>query len=234
MNLLLTNDDGVDAAGLAALLLASESLGHSMIVAPERCHSGGGHQVTTHEPIRLSRRDDTCYAIDGTPADCVRVALEHLARKTDWVLFAGINHGGNLGADLYMSGTAAADREECCTANRELPCHIIIARESTRSIGAARLLADPRSCGTWSHAPVAARNVLERQPAALAGRRGRSPNRVLPDRSLAPAGRLRNRRRAPHVQGELSRAPAAAKSGDRYRHLLRQRLDFDIDREGLK
>jgi 5'-nucleotidase len=110
MNLLLTNDDGVDAEGLAALRMAAESLGRPFIVAPERCHSGGGHQVTTHGPIRLSRRDETCYAIDGTPADCVRVALDRIHQKTDWVL-AGINHGGNLGADLYMSGTAAAVRE---------------------------------------------------------------------------------------------------------------------------
>ena len=110
MNFLLTNDDGVDAAGLAALRMAAEMIGRPFIVAPDKCHSGGGHQVTTHGPIRLARRVETCYTIDGTPADCVRVALEHIARNTDWVL-AGINHGGNLGADLYMSGTAAAVRE---------------------------------------------------------------------------------------------------------------------------
>ncbi len=110
MKLLLTNDDGVDAEGLAALRMAAEAIGQPFIVAPDRCHSGGGHQVTTHSPIRLARRSESCYAIDGTPADCVRVALEHVVPMTDWVL-AGINHGGNLGADLYMSGTAAAVRE---------------------------------------------------------------------------------------------------------------------------
>lgn len=110
MNFLLTNDDGVDAAGLAALRMAAESLGRPVIVAPDKCHSGSGHQVTTHGPIHLARRDEGCSTIDGTPADCVRVALELVARNTDWVL-AGINHGGNLGADLYMSGTAAAVRE---------------------------------------------------------------------------------------------------------------------------
>jgi len=110
MNLLLTNDDGIDAEGLEALRLAAESFGQILIVAPERCHSGGGHQVTTHSPIRLMRHGEMQYAIDGTPADCVRVALDRVAPNTDWVL-AGINHGGNLGADLYMSGTAAAVRE---------------------------------------------------------------------------------------------------------------------------
>lgn len=110
MKLLLTNDDGVDAAGLAALRMAAEAIGQPLIVAPERCHSGCGHQVTTRSPIRVARRSETCCAIDGTPADCVRVALDHIAPQIDWVL-AGINHGGNLGTDLYMSGTAAAVRE---------------------------------------------------------------------------------------------------------------------------
>jgi 5'-nucleotidase len=110
MHFLLTNDDGIDAAGLAALWVAAETLGKPLIVAPAVCHSGGGHRVTTHEPIRVLRRDESCYAIEGTPADCVRLALDRLAPAIDWVL-AGINHGGNLGADLYMSGTAAAVRE---------------------------------------------------------------------------------------------------------------------------
>jgi len=112
LQLLLTNDDGVDAEGLAALAQAVASLTPlpPLVVAPEFCHSGGGHQVTTRQPIRLSRRSEHCLAIDGTPADCVRVALDRLNPRIDWVL-AGINHGGNLGADLYMSGTVAAARE---------------------------------------------------------------------------------------------------------------------------
>jgi 5'-nucleotidase len=110
MRLLLTNDDGIDAAGLAALRAAAEPLGHPLVVAPDQCHSGGGHQVTTHGPIRVNRRDERSFVIEGTPADCVRVALDRLSPDCTWVL-AGINHGGNLGADLYMSGTAAAVRE---------------------------------------------------------------------------------------------------------------------------
>jgi 5'-nucleotidase len=110
MHLIVTNDDGIDAAGLAALRAAAETLARPLVVAPSRCHSGGGHQITTHAFIRVDRRDDACFVIEGTPADCVRVALDRLAPETEWVL-AGINHGGNLGVDLYMSGTAAAVRE---------------------------------------------------------------------------------------------------------------------------
>lgn len=110
MKLLLTNDDGVDADGLAALRIAAETLGRPLVVAPAECHSGGGHRVTTHSPIRLTQRDPRCWITDGTPADCVRLALHRVAADVDWIL-AGINHGGNLGADVYMSGTVAAVRE---------------------------------------------------------------------------------------------------------------------------
>src|SRR5436190_2321681 len=99
LKLLLSNDDGIDAEGLAALRTAAEAVGVPHIVAPDRCHSGCGHQVTTHHPIRITRRDARSFVTDGTPADCVRVALDRLVADADWVL-AGINHGGNLGADL--------------------------------------------------------------------------------------------------------------------------------------
>ncbi|MBS0267071.1 MAG: 5'/3'-nucleotidase SurE [Planctomycetes bacterium] len=110
MNFLLTNDDGIDAAGLAALRTAALPLGQPWVVAPEHCHSGCGHQVTTHNPIRFSQQAHDTFTTNGTPADCVRVALDRLETPMDWVL-SGINHGGNLGADLYMSGTVAAVRE---------------------------------------------------------------------------------------------------------------------------
>lgn len=110
MKLLLTNDDGFDAAGLAALARAAEEIAPPLLVAPAECHSGGGHRVTTHGPIRLNRRDELLYIVDGTPADCVRVALDRISPDADWVL-AGINHGGNLGSDVYLSGTVAAVRE---------------------------------------------------------------------------------------------------------------------------
>jgi 5'-nucleotidase len=110
MNFLLTNDDGIDAEGLAALAEAAAPLGSAVWVAPDSHHSGCGHRVTTDRAIGLSRRADMRWAIDGTPADCVRVALAHLAPGVDWVL-SGLNHGGNLGADVFHSGTVAAVRE---------------------------------------------------------------------------------------------------------------------------
>jgi 5'-nucleotidase len=110
--LLLTNDDGVDAAGLAALRAVAREISSQppITVAPEECHSGAGHRVTTLGPLRVGRRDEQIFTTSGTPADCVRLALGAVAPDVDWIL-AGINHGGNLGADVFMSGTVAAVRE---------------------------------------------------------------------------------------------------------------------------
>lgn len=110
MKLLLTNDDGIDAPGLQALCAAATELGEAVIVAPAGAYSGCSHQVTTHAPIPVERREPGRYAVSGTPADCVRVSLARLAMDAEWVL-AGINAGGNLGADVWHSGTVAAVRE---------------------------------------------------------------------------------------------------------------------------
>ena len=110
MTLILTNDDGIDAPGIQALLQAVSQFDRTVIVAPQAPHSGCGHQVTTTKPIHVQERSPIEYAIGGTPADCIRLALNHLAPKPAWVL-SGINAGGNLGADVYISGTVAAVRE---------------------------------------------------------------------------------------------------------------------------
>ena len=110
MKFLVTNDDGVDAPGIAALADAAQRFGEVIIVAPEAAHSGCGHRVTTDDLIRIEKRDGRSHAISGTPADCVRVGLTELARDADWIL-SGINSGGNLGVDVLMSGTVAAVRE---------------------------------------------------------------------------------------------------------------------------
>jgi 5'-nucleotidase len=110
MKLLLTNDDGVDAAGLAALLAAARGLGEPVVVAPAGPQSGVSHTVTTGAAVRVEDRGPARLAVRGTPADCVRVGLHRLCPDAGWVL-AGINHGGNLGADVYYSGTVAAVRE---------------------------------------------------------------------------------------------------------------------------
>ena len=110
MKFLLTNDDGIDAPGLQALFEAATPLGESVLVAPTAALSGCSHRVTTDAPFRVCRRQPSRYAVEGTPADCVRVGLHRLVPDAAWVL-SGINNGGNLGADVHHSGTVAAVRE---------------------------------------------------------------------------------------------------------------------------
>jgi 5'-nucleotidase len=122
MALILTNDDGIDAPGIKALqkalnllpLPSQDSGGNEdtiiVIVAPQDHLSGCGHQVTTGKPIEVEQRSESAYAVGGTPADCVRLAISQISDDVEWVL-SGINAGGNLGVDVYISGTVAAVRE---------------------------------------------------------------------------------------------------------------------------
>ncbi|MEH2295865.1 5'/3'-nucleotidase SurE [Nostoc sp.] len=109
MTIILTNDDGIDAPGIQALLKAVNGK-NVIIAAPVDPQSGCGHQVTTTRAINLQRRSENEYAIAGTPADCVRIAIAQIAADIKFVL-SGINAGGNLGVDAYISGTVAAVRE---------------------------------------------------------------------------------------------------------------------------
>lgn len=110
MKFLLTNDDGIEADGLAALAEAASAAGETVIVAPAAPQSGMSHVVTWDGRVRLEQRGPHRFAVHGTPADCTRLALLRVASDFQWIL-SGINHGGNLGVDLYYSGTVAAVRE---------------------------------------------------------------------------------------------------------------------------
>lgn len=110
MQLLLTNDDGIDAPGLAALEDIARRFGRPTIIAPAQALSGCSHRVTTDRPLQVRACGASRYCVDGTPADCVRLAIDQIAPAATWVL-SGINAGGNLGVDVYHSGTVAAARE---------------------------------------------------------------------------------------------------------------------------
>ncbi len=94
----------------ALWLKAAEGLGECVVLAPRQPLSGCSHQVTTHEPLGVERRGPSRYSLSGTPADCVRIGLRQLVPDAGCVL-SGINQGGNLGSDVFYSGTVAAVRE---------------------------------------------------------------------------------------------------------------------------
>jgi len=110
LRILVTNDDGWDAPGLAVLKSLAAELGEVYMLAPRDPHSSAGHRVTEDSSLLLAEIGLNEFTLAGTPADCVRVALTTVFQDIDWV-FSGINRGGNLGSDLYTSGTVAAARE---------------------------------------------------------------------------------------------------------------------------
>jgi 5'-nucleotidase len=115
MRILITNDDGIHAAGLSALYQALRPLGEVTAIAPERPRSACGHAITLHKPLRIRSVEipggGVGYASNGTPADCVALGVsDHLGGVPDLVV-SGINLGPNLGVDMTYSGTVAAAME---------------------------------------------------------------------------------------------------------------------------
>lgn len=111
MNILISNDDGIESPGILLLAAALESLGHVTVVAPQRERSTSGHSLTLHKPLRCYEVRPNYYAISGSPADCVYMATRLLMKKKPDIVVSGINKGANLGNDIYYSGTVAAARE---------------------------------------------------------------------------------------------------------------------------
>jgi len=108
---LLTNDDGYQAAGLKALAEELRAIAQVSIVAPSWERSGAAQSLTLRQPIVCHATGENEWAIDGTPADCVIVALHKLLKEPPDLVISGINHGANLGENVYYSGTVGAARE---------------------------------------------------------------------------------------------------------------------------
>src|SRR3954452_5053413 len=111
MRFLITNDDGILAHGIECLIEAATPLGEVYVVAPDREQSATSHSLTLHHPVRPVKRAERRWQVDGTPTDCVMLAVEALmGARPDFVL-SGINHGQNMGEDVLYSGTVAAAME---------------------------------------------------------------------------------------------------------------------------
>ena len=111
MKIILTNDDGIDAPGLQSLLGCVQDERKIIIVAPTQPQSGIAHKVTTRSPIRVNKLGSNRYSVDGTPSDCVHLALTGFLDDEPDLVVSGINHGANLGDDVIYSGTVAAALE---------------------------------------------------------------------------------------------------------------------------
>ena len=111
MNILVTNDDGIHSEGLKALEGVLAGLGTVYVVAPDRERSAAGHSLTLHHPLRLEEISENRYSLDGTPTDCVNLAVNGLLDVRPHIVVSGINKGANLGDDITYSGTVAAAME---------------------------------------------------------------------------------------------------------------------------
>jgi|TARA_B110000196_G_C21054620_1_gene619154 5'-nucleotidase len=111
VRILLSNDDGYRASGLRLLARALENLADVIVVAPDRNRSGASNSLTLDAPLRVERIDSNIYSVNGTPADCVHVAITGLLETELDMVVSGINHGANLGDDVLYSGTVAAAME---------------------------------------------------------------------------------------------------------------------------
>ncbi len=111
MHILLSNDDGYLAEGLVALANALRKYAEITVVAPDRNRSAASNSLTLEMPLRAHSTDNGFIKVDGTPTDCVHLAITGLLDKEPDMVFAGINHGSNLGDDVLYSGTVAAATE---------------------------------------------------------------------------------------------------------------------------
>lgn len=111
MRFLVSNDDGIHAEGLRALASALASIGTVHVVAPDRDRSAASHSLTLDRPLRVQKVGDHTYAVNGTPTDCVHLAITGLLPELPTMVISGINEGANLGDDVLYSGTVSAAME---------------------------------------------------------------------------------------------------------------------------
>ena len=108
MLILVSNDDGIHSAGIHVLADALRSIGDVYIIAPDRERNAASHALTLHKPLRLEQLGDKMYSVNGTPTDCINLAINGILSEKPDLVVSGINKGGNLGDDVTYSGTVSA------------------------------------------------------------------------------------------------------------------------------
>jgi 5'-nucleotidase len=139
--LLVTNDDGIHAAGLAALAQALDDVGEVHVLAPEREQSACGHALTLHRPLRALPRGDRWHAVNGTPSDCVNLGVLGFLPSVPVLIVSGVNHGSNLGDDVTYSGTVSAAMEGTLLGVPSIAVSLLDGGDFTEAARVARLVA---------------------------------------------------------------------------------------------
>jgi 5'-nucleotidase len=141
VKILLSNDDGYRAEGLAALAEAMKPLGAVTIVAPDRNRSGASNSLTLDVPVRATRYESEAYYVNGTPTDCVHLAISGLFDFEHDIVVSGVNDGANLGDDTLYSGTVAAAVEGRFLGLPAIAVSLCLTPESPRNFASAALVA---------------------------------------------------------------------------------------------
>ncbi|HUY84208.1 MAG TPA: 5'/3'-nucleotidase SurE [Steroidobacteraceae bacterium] len=141
MKILLSNDDGYRADGLAALRAAMRPLGAVTVVAPDRNRSGASNSLTLDLPLRVWRHEADTYYVNGTPTDCVHLAISGYFDYEHDLVVSGVNEGANLGDDVLYSGTVAAAMEGRFLGLAAIAVSLCVESGSPRNYGAAARLA---------------------------------------------------------------------------------------------
>src|SRR5262249_27149432 len=139
--ILVTNDDGVHAPGLAAPGAGLAGLGEVWVVAPEREQSACGHALTLHRPVRVHQVGERRFAVNGTPSDCVNLGVLGFLPERPVLIASGVNHGANLGDDVTYSGTVSAAMEATLLGVPAIAISLLDGGELAHAAAVARVVA---------------------------------------------------------------------------------------------
>ncbi len=139
MRILLTNDDGIHAPALEALQRELSTLGDVTVVVPDRDQSATSHSLTLHRPLRIRQVRPGWYSVDGTPTDCVLISYHGLLGHHPDLVVSGINHGPNMGEDVFYSGTVAAAIEGAMQGAPAIAASLVT-RENSDFVDASRFV----------------------------------------------------------------------------------------------
>jgi len=156
--ILVTNDDGISSPGIKALSDALQSIGEVYTVAPETEQSAVSHALTIHRPLKFEEVDQNTFFVNGTPTDCVIIAVSKLLPKKPDIIISGINHGGNLADNISYSGTVAAAMEGMLLGIPSIAISLVLNRSHDR-----HRIGQPRFDNAADYAKKLAATVLERE-----------------------------------------------------------------------
>ena len=159
MKILISNDDGAHAPGLAALANALSEIGEIKVIAPDRNRSGASNSLTLYNPLRVRQLENNFHSVAGTPTDCVHLAITGLFDESPDIVVAGINAGANMGDDVFYSGTVAAATEGSLLGIPSMAISLVSQNHECKHYETAAIVAKNLALQLYNN-PLPARTIL--------------------------------------------------------------------------